>query len=188
MNLKFNTKIIQNSHLGHYGVYIFENILEDDYLKLLIDRTFQLTSRDEMNHHTNVKANMTEYKKLVFDQDFEILRKYIMSFLKLCMLFRTPHWNVMDTNYVFSDFWAMQFRRGEHTQLHTHMESDNSGVFCIKSDENTQNYFPDLFHNSQILKDNTLYLFPGICPHSTTVGQTDVTRLSLAFNIINRKE
>ena len=44
--------------------------MESEDLKLLIDRTIQLTSRDEMNHHTNVKANMAEYKKLVFDQDF----------------------------------------------------------------------------------------------------------------------
>jgi hypothetical protein len=185
LNLKFNTKIIQNSHLGHYGVYIFENILENDYLKLLSDRTIELTARDEMHHQTNVKANMTGYQKLIYDKDFEGLRKYIMSFLKLCMLFRTPHWNVMDTNYVFADFWAMQFKKGEHTQLHTHMKADYSGVFCLRSDAKTQIYFPDLFPNSEILRDNTLYLFPGICPHSTTVGQSDVTRLSLAFNIIN---
>ena len=65
------------------------------------------------------------------------------------------------------------------------MKADYSGVFCLRSDAKTQIYFPDLFPNSEILRDNTLYLFPGICPHSTTVGQSDVTRLSLAFNIIN---
>jgi len=188
LNLKFNTKIIQNNHLGHYGVYIFENILEDDYLKLLIKRTIELTSIDEMNHCTNVKANMTHYRKLLLDPDFEVLRKYIMSFLKLSILFRTPHWNVMNTNYVFSDFWAMQFKRGEHTLLHTHHEDNYSGVFCLKSDENTQIHFPDLYPDSHILKDNTLYLFPGLCPHSTTAGQTDVSRLSLAFNIKIGKE
>ena len=40
--LKYDTQIVQNSHLGHHAIYIFKNVFEEDYLKKVFERTKEL--------------------------------------------------------------------------------------------------------------------------------------------------
>ena len=183
VNLKFDTRIIQHTNIGHYAVYIFSNILEDDYLKKILNRTLELTEKDSMNHQTNVKANMTEFTKLVDDPAYDIFKKTIFSFLKTCICLRTVG-NV--PNYYFHEFWAMKHEKGQRTIAHDHLGSDWAGVFCIDSDDNAaQIVFPDMEY-SDIIKSNSLYLFPGMMPHYTTAYQSEKPRITLAFNLIDQ--
>ena len=183
VNLKFDTRIIQHTNIGHYAVYIFSNILEDDYLKKILNRTLELTEKDSMNHQTNVKANMTEFTKLVDDPAYDIFKKTIFSFLKTCICLRTVG-NV--PNYYFHEFWAMKHEKGQRTIAHDHLGSDWAGVFYIDSDDNAaQIVFPDMEY-SDIIRSNSLYLFPGMMPHYTTAYQSEKPRITLAFNLIDQ--
>ena len=187
MDLAFNTKVIQHSNQGHYGVYIFENLFTNEYLNILLNKTLELTEVDSMNRKTNVHANMTNYQALINDKDFFIFMDKTKSFLKTCIMIRTPHWR-NDPAKEFVDCWGMQFKKGESTAVHTHIGQFWSGVFCIRSEDETKIVFPDLSH-AETIKSNTLYLFPGIMPHFTTEYTAEIPRVALAFNImINQGE
>jgi hypothetical protein len=39
---------------------------------------------------------------------------------------------------------------------------------------------------SDIIRPNSLYLFPGMMPHYTTLYQSEKPRITLAFNLIDQ--
>jgi hypothetical protein len=182
MKLAHNTRVIQYSNQGHYGVYIFENLFNEDYLNVMLNRTLEVTEGDPMKRRTNVKADMTWYQALMDDEVFEPFVKTTTSLLQTCLLLRTPHWQRgVEINFV--DFWGMKFKKGDQSILHTHVGQMFSGVFYIRSEDETQICFPDLNH-AEVTKSNTLYLFPGMCPHYSTESQSEIPRVALSFNIL----
>ena len=70
VDLKFKTKIVQNNNQGHYAIYIFNDILEDDYLKELLDKTLELTEIDfiipETGLFSTVLFRLSEYFPILF--------------------------------------------------------------------------------------------------------------------------
>ena len=186
LDLKFRTRVVQNNNQGHYAVYIFNDILEDDYLKKLLNRTLELTEKDSMNHQTNVKANMTTYEKMLQEPLCIELQKTILSFLNTCLCLRTEHINV--PAYDFFDFWAMKFEKGQRTLRHTHLgDSAWSGIFCIDSDDEAGHInFPDM-EFQDVMRTNSLYIFPSIMPHFTLPYLSDKPRVALSFNLKIRK-
>ena len=185
IDLKFNTRIVQNSNQGHYAIYIFNNILEDDYLKELLDKTLELTEKDSMDHKTNVQANMTTYHKMLEEPIYIKFQSIVLSHLHTCICLRNYHVTV--PSYDFEEFWGMQFKKGEKTVPHTHLGANAnqwSGVFCIDSDDKAgQIAFPDMDF-SDILQPNSLYMFPSMMPHYTLPYQSDKPRVALSFNLI----
>tara|TARA_R100001015_G_C4562431_1_gene122037 strand:- start:166 stop:756 length:591 start_codon:yes stop_codon:yes gene_type:complete len=182
MKLSHNTRIIQYSNQGHYGVYIFENVFNQEYLDVMLKRTLEVTEGDPMKRRTNVQADMSLYKALINDEVYTPFVRTTSSLLQTCILLRTPHWHQgVDVNFV--DFWGMQFKKGDNSVLHTHMGQMFSGVFYIRSEDETRICFPDL-NASEVAKSNTLYLFPGICPHYSTKSQSEIPRVALSFNIM----
>ena len=172
---------MQHTNQGHYGVYIFRGLFDASYLNLLLDKTLQLTHVDSMHNKTNVKANMTDYQALIKDPDFSFLIDTTLSFLKTCIMLRTPHWK-NDPLIEIRDCWGMQFKKGQLTQTHTHSGISWSGVFCVRSEDETKIVFPDMDH-AETISGNTLFLFPGIMPHYTTEYTSDVPRVAIGFNI-----
>jgi hypothetical protein len=182
LDLKFKTRVVQNNNQGHYAIYIFENILEDDYLKEILNKTLELTEKDSMNHQTNVKANMTTFTKMLEDPLYTKLQRIILSFLHTSLCLRTEHPIV--PAYSFLDFWGMKFKKGENTIRHTHLgDSTWSGIFCIDSDDQTGHVvFPDMDFQD-VMKSNSLYIFPSMMPHLTVPHLSDKPRVGLSFNL-----
>ena len=182
LELKFKTRIIQHINQGHYAVYIFENILEDDYLKEILNKTLELTEKDSMNHQTNVKANMTTYSKMLEDPLYTKLQQIILSFLQTSLCLRIEHTRV--PTYSFLEFWGMKFEKGQNTMRHTHLGNSTwSGIFCVDSDNQTgQVVFPDM-NIQDVMKSNSLYIFPSMMPHYTLPHLSDKPRVGLSFNL-----
>ena len=182
MQLKFDTKVVQHSYLGHYAVNIFYNILEDDYLKTLKERTLELTEKDTMKHSTNVKANMTAYEKMVDDPIYDTFKKTVLSFFNAALVLRTPHIDV--PKFYFYELWGMKFNKGQRTLVHNHMGANWSGVFCIDTDKNAaQINFPEVDHAENMIP-NSLYLFPGMMLHSTNPYLGKNPRVAVSFNLM----
>ena len=182
LDLKFKTRIVQNNNQGHYAIYIFENILEDDYLKEILNKTLELTEKDSMNYITNVKANMTTYTKMLEDPLYIKFQQIVLSFLHTCLCLRIDHVQIPVYNFV--DFWGMKFEKGQNTIRHTHFgDSAWSGIFCINSDDQAGKVvFPDMDFQD-MMKSNSLYLFPSIMPHYTLAHLSDKPRVGLSFNL-----
>tara|TARA_R110000796_G_C14350749_1_gene411548 strand:+ start:42 stop:626 length:585 start_codon:yes stop_codon:yes gene_type:complete len=185
VDLKFKTKIVQNNNQGHYAIYIFNDILEDDYLKELLDKTLELTEIDHMKHDTNVLGNMTTWHKMLEEPIYIKFQSIVLSYLHTCICLRSNHINVPE--YDFSEFWGMQFKRGERSVQHTHLGACTwSGVFCIDSDDDAGRIaFPDM-EFSDIMQPNGLYIFPSMMPHYTLPYQSDKPRVALSFNLDTR--
>jgi len=181
MQLKFDTKVVQHSYLGNYAVNIFYNILEDDYLKTLKERTLELTEEDTMRHETNVQANMTTYEKMIDDPVYDTFQKTVLSFLNTILVLRSPH--LIVPKHVFYELWGMKFKKGQKTLVHHHMGAHWSGVFCIDTQENAaQINFPEMDFSENMIP-NSLYLFPSMMLHSTNPYLGEKPRVAVSFNL-----
>ena len=181
--LKYDTQIVQNSHMGHHAIYVFKNVFEEDYLQKVLDRTKELTVKDALDHTTNVKANMTSFEKLVDDPVYDKLHSTVLSMLRTCLCLRTPH-KIVPINGI-SESWAMKHEEGEKTILHSHLGYTWAGSFCIQSDEGASELvFPDMDFATHYTK-NTLYLWPSSMHHMATPHKSKNPRYTLAFNIVD---
>ena len=181
--LKFNTEIVQNTHLGHHAIYTFKNVFSLEYLQKILQKTKELTMSDTLNHTTNVKANMTSYDKLLDNELYNEYHGTVLSFLKTCIRLRSPHEKI--SNNAIVESWAMKHEEGQETVLHSHLGSTWSGCFCIESDENASELiFPDM-NVSTYYTPNTLYLWPSNILHMTNPHQCKNPRYTLAFNIVD---
>ena len=181
--LKFDTEIVQNTHLGYHAIYTFKNVFSLEYLQKILERTKELTLKDTLNHTTNVKANMTSYHKLLNDHIYDEYHSTVLSLLKTCICLRTPHKKISMNTIVES--WAMKHEENQETALHSHLGNTWSGCFCIQCDENASELiFPDM-NVSSFYISNTLYFWPGNMLHMTNPHQSKNPRYTLAFNILN---
>ena len=94
--------------------------------------------------------------------------------------------------------WVSLFEKNDYAHIHDHGDADISGVYYYKVDESHGDFFvsspfPALsssypfFHlcNRRTFQpvNGTLYLFPGFLSHGVCTNTSDVTRISVAFNI-----
>jgi len=181
--LKFDTEIIQSTHIGHHAIYGFKNVFSEKYLQKILSKTKELTAKDTLNQTTNVKANMTSYEKLLEEGLFNEYHSTILSLLKTCICLRAVHHRITVNAIVES--WAMKHEEGQETVLHSHMGRTWSGCFCIESDENASELiFPDL-NVSTSYSPNTLYFWPSNVLHMTSEHKSKNPRYTLAFNTVD---
>jgi len=174
------TTVIANEQMSLNAVYRFENFLEEDYLNLLTEKTEELTLTDFQQRKTNVKANMTEYDKLLYVEEYQHFIQKSIQFLDFIMRIRggtREGWE-----YIMDDFWGMRHQKGDNTIRHRHLPAHWSGSFYLKVPGDTKMYFPE-FDFVDTLKENTLYLFPAFVDHLTSIQDYEENRISIAFNI-----
>jgi hypothetical protein len=178
---KMRLELIQHSSAAINSVYIFKDFLEDkSYLEHLTKIIETYTEKDEMKNETNVKANMTNYQKLLSDNQFLYLHKKILEILITAYTLRTPHPHEKIT-FDIIESWGMRHKKGEYTTNHIH-KTTFSGAFYFKVPSPTTMWFED-YHEGCGLEENMLVIFPGFTKHSVFPHTGDKDRISMAFNI-----
>lgn len=173
--------LIQVSSAAINSVYIFQDFLEDkSYLDFLSKKIEAYTEQDEMQKNTNVKANMTKYKKLLSDKDFLYMHGKILEVLSMTYTLRTPH-PEQTINLEITESWGMRHKKGDFTYNHIH-NAGFSGAFYFKVPCPTVMWFED-YHEGLNLQENMLVLFSGFTKHSVFEHTGDTDRISMAFNI-----
>ena len=107
-----------------------------------------------------------------------------------------------NAGFKFLDSWANQYNRGEAAQVHTHPNSQYSGVVFFDDDDKLMFHRPDPWHDpmlpiNMIVKDDneyyrththhqitanagTIIVFPSMLEHSTM--RSDGDRVTVSFN------
>lgn len=178
-----NLRILQSSLLSSHCVYMLDNMFKESYVQEMLEHVKSLTEKDTMNRKSNVKANMTDYDELLHHDLYKELLFSSIEYLDLFTKMRT----ISKTGYVYKvqDAWAMKHTRGDHTVLHSHYLWGWSGAFYLQIPEETRMYFGD-FSKEEVLRENTLYLFPSSVMHQVHEHRGEEPRYSIAFNIIQR--
>jgi len=175
-------ELIQHSHEAINSCYIFKEFLDDkNYLNLVKNKIKELATNDEMNHMTNVKANMTNYKKLIEQEEFNSLHEKILETISNCIRLRTVHYNA-PLKFLIKDSWAMIHKQNDRTDIHEHNGRTWAVVFYAKVPHETIFHLPD-FGGRVNLQDNMLIFFPAAAKHYVDPFLGEHERLSMACNI-----
>ena len=179
-----NTKVIQFHSSSLYSVFIFENLFDKNYLDILNKKVDLLTKNNvSMTRLSTVKATMTDWEECLKHKTFTKLNTKIIELLNTVIRLRTSHERV-SLNYKILEMWAMRHKKGDKTILHDHSLGDIkwSGAFYVNVPGETIIDFPE-FRQREVIKNNTLYLFPSMVKHEVYEQTYDKHRLSIAFNI-----
>lgn len=156
----------------YYWIKIPDTTFNDDIIKL-ID-----SSKDEMQHTTNVKAKMTNYH-LGNDDRLNILKTYILDFAK----YATKERFNSEKNFVIDCMWGMAYEENNHTIEHVHWPATWSACYYINSPKNSPGlYFTDLKEELPI-ENGMLVLFPGWVRHGVKKQKFEGTRYAVAANL-----
>ena len=174
-------KIIQFNPYSLHCVYAFQNFMPAEENILINDFIKEITLKDEMNRKTNVKAHMTDYRRLNNEPICKDLFHNI--FYTLDSILRLRGKSIDGYTYTVTDSWAMRHKPKDYTINHNHFPGHWSGVFYT--------YVPDPrpsmefieFPESLELESNMLVLFPSILFHKVLENKSDQDRFSLAFNL-----
>lgn len=174
-------KVLQQSSASINSVYIFNNFLDNtDYLNHLTNKISIYTETDEMNKTTNVKASMTNYKKLLEDSDFNHIHHKIVETLLTIWTLRVPNPD-QPTRISITESWGMKHKKGDFTKPHIHNVCF-SGAFYFKVPCLTTMWLEEYYQGVD-LEDNMLILFPGFTKHAVFEHTGEEDRISMAFNI-----
>ena len=85
--------------------------------------------------------------------------------------------------------WANVMRKGQQIKKHFHSFHPHcylSGHFTVQCDDTSTVYYHPYHSGSYPFKNspNSMTLFPTWVPHSTTVHESDVPRITIAFDIL----
>ena len=174
-------RIINNVPLSVYGIYIIDNFLGEEYRKEVLKKVKELTKKDIMRGSTNVQANMTDYEELMKHKLFQKFFTDSITILHYIYTCRSVHPN---ENWEFDlmDGWAMKHLKGDRTIMHTHGPQYWSFAYYPKIPQETFMHFPD-FQHSELLKENSLYLFHGLTRHGVDPQTYEEPRYSMSFNV-----
>lgn len=180
---KMKLRLIQSNCSAINSIYIYENFLDDlQYLNLLKSHISEYTNKpNDLDYKTNVFAKMTNWKKLLEDQDFNKIHQSIAETLYNTINLRNPCPN-QKIEFFFDNSWGMKHDEGDYTQDHIHNFAYFSGSFYFEVPTPTMMWFED-YQQDVELKDNMLVLFPGLCKHRVTAHTGQKPRYSMAFNM-----
>lgn len=175
--------LIQSNCSAINSVYIYREFLHDlNYLNLLSNKISQFTiEKNQLDYQTNVIAKMTDWKKLLTDEDFNFLHIEILQTLYNTINLRNPSPNAR-LKLVFTDSWGMSHSEGDHTVDHIHGLNEFSGAFYFDVPCETKMWFEDYQEDTQ-LESNMLVLFSGMTKHRVSKHFGEKKRISMGFNI-----
>ncbi len=174
-------RIISKVKLSIYGIYIIDNFLDDNYHKEVLKKVKDLTKKDAKARSTNVQANMTDYEELFKHKIFQPFFSDSITMVHYIYTLRSMHPNE-PFEFRLMDGWAMKHCKGDHTMMHTHGPGCWSAAYYPRIPHETYMHFPD-FEHSELLKENSLYLFHGLTRHGVDPQTYEEPRYSMSFNV-----
>ena len=161
-------------------VYSLKLGIPSDYKSQLISKVYEIG--DQMDHKTNVKADMSKWKVFESTDLFDPLLKNIRKSLT-----HTHYENMISdiSNKVILDqAWTSIYRKGDHTTPHSHFPCPISFIYYIQADPKSA---PLIFEGSNFKvhpEDDTLILFDGNINHSVETHKSSQDRLIVAGNFL----
>tara|TARA_S200002703_G_scaffold88402_2_gene76305 strand:- start:1976 stop:2494 length:519 start_codon:yes stop_codon:yes gene_type:complete len=169
--------MILKTHLNYsipYQILFTESIIEECHNDYLINKIEEgIKSKDNNNHWTNVKGEMTSWNFMVHDEVFKKLLFKSMDELQLDL----PRLGVCEA-------WGFKINPNQHTQEHKHM-CEYSGIFYLNDSDMTID-FPELRKSITCSKNKFLF-FSGVLLHGTKPLVKGV-KYGIAFNLRNDVE
>ena len=156
---------------------IFTSMIVDPQMSEDIEKEIR-DMGDKQDHKTNVKAQMTEWN-MQDKPGFIKFKEYIYPMIE----FISKKYYNRTISPRISDMWGMIYRKGDHAIVHDHWPALWSGVYYIKSPENSgELYFPQLKQTFQP-KENMLVLFNGATRHGVKENLSNEERVAISFNV-----
>lgn len=143
--------------------------IEENYLQKCIQEIYYIG--DEVNHQTNVKADMSFYDLHIKNRTFKKLIDLIINNI----YDNFPHRNfineeagktVKDHFLNLNNFWSAIYKEGDFTIRHMHNENDISFCFYLQSDEKSSPLFFEDVDLKIKPEKNLLVAFPSFLNHS----------------------
>ena len=134
---------------------------------------------DTMERQTNVKADMTNFEALVYDDLYIPFKEFMISLVKYHDMY-SPAQTVSIT-----DMWGAIYHKGDHADTHMHHPAAFSFVYYLKASEKSSPLiFPSCENNFTVRPASGLItLFPGNLLHAVPEQQYDEERIVIAGNI-----
>lgn len=158
--------------------YFYECILENIDTKRLIKEIERgIGLPNNMNHRTNVRGEMTDWK--YFARDWEI-----NSLLSFCI----DHFDLDKKigNSYLKDAWGNKMTRNCFTALHDHGGNTMSGVLFLNTCKGHYLEFPELDLKTEVIK-NKIVLFSAFAKHGTKRITDNTVKYAIAFNFTLRE-
>ena len=158
--------------------FLYECILENINTKKLIKGIEHgITLPSNMNHRTNVRGEMTDWKYFVHDVDLN-------SLLSFCI----DHFNLdskMGNSYLVNA-WGNKMTRNCFTALHDHTGNTVSGVLFLNTCKGHYLEFPELDLKTEVI-ENKIVLFRGHTRHKAKRITDNTIKYAIAFNFRARE-
>ena len=143
---------------------------------LIQDIELGITDKKNLNHITNVKGNMTQFKYFNNNNNFNNV---------LSEFFQKIDVSIQTKPLVLFDAWGIKIDKGQYTELHDHKECVYSGILYL-NDANFSTNFPDL--NIKIIpKEGSFLLFSGFLTHNTEINNSNISKYAIPFNFVEKK-
>lgn len=158
-----------------------------------------LISKDKFKHNAKSSSHMVsdiafkdnlldDYNAVHFKDELKIHINHYMSLIE----------RKIDTEYTISSSWMALNQKSSYAVVHSHGDSDLSGVYYFKTNTNDGNLFfetPNKMNKANYCfrhyatnlditpQVGNIILFPGWLEHGVGTNHTDNDRVSLSFNI-----
>ena len=133
---------------------------------------------DQMNHKSNVKADMSEWYIFENNDVFNPLLDNIFTAINLFVPIEDKKFK-----YKMSNCWSARYKKGDYTVPHKHLPSHLSFVYNLKADKPSS---PIVFNysNFQLTPiDDLLIIFPSYLTHSVPKQLEETERICIAGNL-----
>lgn len=177
-----------------YQVKIDNKILHDRFIEVYDDLEAKGKFKyraDWMSHKLSdgdFQENLINIYQL--DEFKKVIDEHLGHYLAGLEYHRPSWWKIVEC-------WMTAYDKGDFAHLHTHMPSDISGVYYVRTSGNDGRIFfmnPNQMVNTPMYRhigdrtfiepeDGMLILFPAWLNHGVEPNRTDDRRLSVAFNV-----
>lgn len=146
-------------------------------LENLKNKVIQLSKNIEKHNLTNVKGIFTGFQSLVADKNFHKFLIDIHPIIKKYFPF----------DFFIRDAWANILNENDEVEVHDHYgKSSYCGILYL-TEGGPGTYFDDIDLNVEE-EIGRYVLFDPLIRHSVKKNKSNVTRMTIAFNLVKRKE
>lgn len=134
---------------------------------------------DHFQRKTNVRAAMTEFEALVFDDLYIPLKEFMISLVRY-------HDDYSSAQTIsITDMWGAVYHKGDSADMHMHHPAAFSFVYYLKaSDKSSPLIFPTCENGFRVRPlSGLITLFPGHLNHAVPEQMHDEERIVIAGNM-----
>lgn len=159
-------------------VFFFQVDLDiSNFKKELINEIEKgIKKKTNLNHITNVKGKMTEWKYFNNNKSFHKILSMGLSEIKKSFQFN---------DCFLVDSWGIKISENDHTTLHNHYTCHYSGILYLNDCEQTVD-FPEL--NIKIKpREGSFLFFSSILNHKSDKNRSLISKYAIPFNFNEKK-